>query len=1588
MKINKKIISVIIIISFLPLLPAMASITSPQITERLTINGNVDLANQAIAKGWSGDGSAEDPYIIEDYYYNLATTHGFLINIENTDKYLIIRNCYAHAPMAGLVQTDGGFKFVNVKNVQFLDCKEVGSPYYLMIDGFPTYSALILENCENFTIDNFTVENFHNDAFHPTYVGIKLENCQNINITNSNIESSFPIFSTFSTNLFIDNNVMQASGNTPYPNCNHGVSIYFMMTNNSLISNNIILNYLIAGIVISNSFNNTIIENNLYSNYSTKKIDDNNPSENRYLSLYFPNNQDKFHGPYAPSPGHYSGSSYYTSGESFENRINDESLDDSLWISSGVGLAWGSFIRSSKIDSYGNEHKKIVECRTGISTEYNLKQDTTMVHNSGTVEFWFLKDASGSSTTDFSLMDQSSVKNFEILIENDFIKYTDGISTINTSIPIENDKWYRASIDYSIDGLYADLDSSQYRFRIFDSDGETSLFISPKADFQSFNPIRYFNLHTDETSGYSIYLDAIGHYWPDSLDSPGYFVGDNKAEGILLNYALQRFGIDYPRLGYCVNQDSYKYITWDLSSPFDPKYNKLVIPVPSNDGVHSISLFWASITGSPTNTLTKQFDTYYETHFGVSEYYENGVSYPPGTMVLADYDDLTVSLTYTTKDWYLQDTWTNASYYFKINNGAWMGPFVFNSGIGWQTANFTIGEGNYSIFDNLYYYVTLDQYDDSNYTNHLETYYLTQEPVALYLESEARENAFRKKISPIPYELTLNYSVFYQSQINAITSYVDEQDNVVNVTTFPFVDILYQNISLDYYNMTNALDEYAISCYNESLLNHQMESFASNINTSTSPLFSFIDEITSPFLLPTDMNFTTGTPDATHVKYLTIPAISFSYIVGHNLSFTGNLFNVTYQGTEMWPDANHKVLTFIDESNNFIIRYDSSTRIMVYFEYTNDTIINRMQKTTFVLIGNNASYPINVKIDWYNEIISAGVEIIPNQLLAIVYDPPGDHSFGQISSGTTITKGFSISSANTDTFVDEWKTLYFGKGSEEGLAGLIGDIAGVLTKIPVLGDILSNALPGIGLPPGQHEFSQSVTKGTTTDYEFSITYGSTFTSSLNNEDPELIGPGGGDLYYGTGMIIYWVIKHRVHYIDTVDASNDTKNQVKLWNGTNSMEYGLVFNSSFAVLGAYLDDYGLENLTRFNPFLQDDFNAENFGYLSKYQTDTLFWTPDYITELEYSTTESFTETYSFTVDVSKSDFYCWNQIVTGSASAGLGFIAEVSIGAGLNVFESSGRRGWSYEFEMSTISTTSTEENRQTIAHFEDDDGTPIGQHDQFGVQIYRDLRFNTFGYYVMPEFTYTSNPYEPNYSQDRRPPTVTHILDLDDYIGGNVLLQAIAMDDETGVNSVKIYYDNDPVFNPPDSEYLASLSQIDSESDLYEYLWLTNGLHGTYYLFIVCEDNSSNIRISNPYQVEIDNVLPEYCQLSAYGTYEGPISLYTSTYDKDSSISYVEYWDGDPNNLSSTLLGVSSDASTSYRYIWATDPLGSDDGIHYIYARAYDKAGNYLDSISFEMEVDTYDEPKKGSFIGFGSIFIVLSILTIYIRKKEKCKKY
>ena len=96
----KKILTIICICSLI----TVVSFSGGQLESQITVDGadaefsvkaDTPIAiygNAALnATASAGNGTAGDPYIIENYVINASSAHG--INISNTDPYFILRNC-------------------------------------------------------------------------------------------------------------------------------------------------------------------------------------------------------------------------------------------------------------------------------------------------------------------------------------------------------------------------------------------------------------------------------------------------------------------------------------------------------------------------------------------------------------------------------------------------------------------------------------------------------------------------------------------------------------------------------------------------------------------------------------------------------------------------------------------------------------------------------------------------------------------------------------------------------------------------------------------------------------------------------------------------------------------------------------------------------------------------------------------------------------------------------------------------------------------------------------------------------------------------------------------------------------------------------------------------------------------------------------------------------------------------------------------------------------------------------------------------------------------------------------------------------
>jgi len=67
----------------------------------IIITSDADFSNQASYEGWSGDGTAANPYIIENLDIDHFGANGYCISIYDTTVYFIIRNCLLHNATSG-----------------------------------------------------------------------------------------------------------------------------------------------------------------------------------------------------------------------------------------------------------------------------------------------------------------------------------------------------------------------------------------------------------------------------------------------------------------------------------------------------------------------------------------------------------------------------------------------------------------------------------------------------------------------------------------------------------------------------------------------------------------------------------------------------------------------------------------------------------------------------------------------------------------------------------------------------------------------------------------------------------------------------------------------------------------------------------------------------------------------------------------------------------------------------------------------------------------------------------------------------------------------------------------------------------------------------------------------------------------------------------------------------------------------------------------------------------------------------------------------------------------------------------------------
>ena len=246
----------------------------------ISIYGNEALATFIEDEGLNGEGTYASPYIIENLLIDASTENG--IEIQNTDTYLIIRNCTIEG---GSSNRKKGIILYNATNVNISNNSLKNNYYGIRLDfscnnnftdnivSYNTQDGI----CLTFSSNNTFISNTAN---YNNYYGICLEfycykNIFTGNTANSNIHGIYLIdpgnntlignFASYNT----DSGIRMASScnNTligNFASYNNNTGIYLVGSHNNILTGNIVSNNNGTGIYLFYS-NNSILTGNIVS---------------------------------------------------------------------------------------------------------------------------------------------------------------------------------------------------------------------------------------------------------------------------------------------------------------------------------------------------------------------------------------------------------------------------------------------------------------------------------------------------------------------------------------------------------------------------------------------------------------------------------------------------------------------------------------------------------------------------------------------------------------------------------------------------------------------------------------------------------------------------------------------------------------------------------------------------------------------------------------------------------------------------------------------------------------------------------------------------------------------------------------------------------------------------------------------------------------------------------------------------------------------------------------------------------------------------------------------------------------------------
>lgn len=208
--------------------------------------------------------------------------------------------------------------------------------------------------------------------------------------------------------------------------------------------------------------------------------------------------------------------------------------------------------------------------------------------SSGTVELWF-------RTTDVVKLNQiilryGTTNRVRLSIEDSKWHYSIGASTYEvpglTTPTVVPNTWYHVRLDYeSTTGGYQGLGQYKWKITIDGTDDSNQLSFASNGQI---NRLRLVTAGGDQN--YHMYVDAVGISY-----DPNYIIGDNRNEGLLIDYDTS---FNLISKGYSLDGASTISISGDK-----------VIPLPI-DGPHTIQVFGTVSGGTPYESSVRYFHIY------------------------------------------------------------------------------------------------------------------------------------------------------------------------------------------------------------------------------------------------------------------------------------------------------------------------------------------------------------------------------------------------------------------------------------------------------------------------------------------------------------------------------------------------------------------------------------------------------------------------------------------------------------------------------------------------------------------------------------------------------------------------------------------------------------------------------------------------------------------------------------------------------------------------------------------------------------------------------------------------------------------